>query len=121
MWGGGSASGRESDVSHVILTGPTSSSLEGSSAPRVKQRRRPALDWASIIFVYAVLYVFFGFIFWALLELAEYVRGEDYRVLPPKYYGPFKYGSSPPIPNNYTAYPPGFGVPWDDTLFPSNA
>lgn len=89
----------------------------GSAGGTRAKKRRSCLGWASAFAALLLLYAVFGLGFWGLLELSEVIRGEDYKLLPSKYYGDYVYKSNPPIPIHLSAYPTGFDVPWNSTLF----
>lgn len=75
------------------------------------------LDWLSALSMLALMYAVFLSYFVGLLAAAEAIRGENFRVLPERFYGPFVYGTEPPVPLGYASYPAGFPVPWNATLF----
>eukprot|EP00270_Netrium_digitus_P001572 TRINITY_DN11731_c0_g1_i1.p1 TRINITY_DN11731_c0_g1~~TRINITY_DN11731_c0_g1_i1.p1 ORF type:complete len:113 (-),score=16.48 TRINITY_DN11731_c0_g1_i1:352-663(-) len=102
------------DSSSSINSPSGSVNLEPLSSP---SSGRSVLDWASIVGAFVVMYILFGGFFIILLGMAEIVRGESYRVLPQKFYGPFVLGKYPPVPLGMDHYPVGYEVPWNSTLF----
>lgn len=83
-------------------------------------QRLQGIDWLDYLSAFALLllmYLLFMGFFVGLLEAAEAIRGENYRVLPTKYFGDFNKSTSPAVPLGVESYPPGFWVPWNSTLF----
>ena len=101
----------------VASTSTLSAPMEIKQTWGQKLKSIDYLDYLSAFAMLAIMYVLFGGFFVGMLEAAEAIRGENYRVLPAKYFGSFQKGTNPAIPNGVDAYPPGFWVPWNSTLF----
>ncbi|GJP40582.1 hypothetical protein CLOM_g246 [Closterium sp. NIES-68] len=101
----------------IFSGGPSSLSAPLEIRPTLMQRFKSIdwLDWFSAIGMLFLMYGIFLSYFYGLLAAAEAIRGENFRVLPQKYYGAFQYGTD--IPQGYSTYPVGFPVPWNATLF----
>jgi len=75
------------------------------------------LDWLSALgALLAACAPSLGAHFHALLYAAEAIRGDNFRVLPSKYFGPFTKGTTLPIPYGFSTYPAGYAVPWNSSL-----
>lgn len=108
----------ENENETIFSGGPSSLSVPLEIKPTIWQRLKAVdwLDWLSAFGALLAMYAVFGSYFYALLYAAEAIRGDNFRVLPSKYFGPFSKGTTPPIPNGFSTYPAGYQVPWNSSL-----